>query len=95
MGCIVWTDVNQFHVFFGKLEQISFVVQVTGDRLGDEMGWIVRTEDVNQFHVNFSAFVGLTKFFLKNMAKSFGTNHPGTVPDGKNGTVASANRRMR
>ena len=45
---------NQFHVFFGKLEQFSFVVQVTGDRLGDEMGCIVRTEDVNQFHVIFS-----------------------------------------
>ena len=55
MGCDVRrADVNQFHVFFGKLEQFSFVVKMTGDRLG---------EDVNQFHGIFSAFVGLTKFF--------------------------------
>ena len=52
MDCVVWTDVNQFHVLFGKLEQISFVVKMTGDRLGDEMVCVVRT-DVNQFHVIF------------------------------------------
>ena len=53
---------NQFHVFFGKLEQFSFVVQVTGDRLGDEMGCVVdgREPISRKFGVRrFDEFFGL------------------------------------